>query len=107
MDRASTQAAATDGAFRQALTGDFAGFDAIIAEAVACRNSPAGLWGRLHDKLAALRVAAMGDAEILAQSTKYVSGDYRASVERRYEARRAACKCLRRRIDRLVKRGVL
>lgn len=94
MDRAST-----------AVTDPVAAFDAIIAEAVARRNSPAGLYDRLHGLLASTRVAAMGDQQILAQSRKFVSGDYRASVERRYEARRLACKSLRRRIDRLVKRG--
>ena len=107
MDRLSTEAAATDGAFRQALTGDFTGFDRMVAEAVALRNSPAGLWDRLHDKLASLHANLDVDRQILAQRTAYVSGEYRESVRRRYELRRAAHKCLRRRIDRLVRKGKL
>lgn len=107
MDRLSAEAAATDGAFRRAPAGDFGGMEEAIAWEKARRAAPDMLGERLHRLEASYIARIQWDRQELAQSRKYVGGDYRASVERRYEANRTAAKCLRRRINRLVRKGVL
>jgi len=99
-------AAQTDTAFRGALSGDFSGLDDIDA-LIAAEKARTTPYDRMHSLLAHHRVAGMVQADILAQSSKYVTGAYRADTLRRYEAHRVAVKCLRRRIDRMATRGAL
>lgn len=96
MDRAS-----------QAVTDPGAAMDAVRFAERERRNSPAFLFDRLNDLHAYHAAAAMVQQQILAQSHKFVSGEYRADCKRRLERHATACKSVRRRMEQLTKRGVL
>ncbi len=95
--------AATDTAFRQALGGDFTSIDALIAREKALLTP----YDRLRKLFDYHMSAGMYQKEVLAQSSRYVSGAYRADARKRYERHRVAVRALLRRLGRIARRGEL
>lgn len=91
-------APSVDRAFRSALSGDFDSIDALIAREKALLTP----YDRLNHLQAEQRAYALAWGMMPARSKE----DARW-IKAHHEKHAAAAKCLRRRIDRLVKRGVL